>query len=216
MSLISAPARYAKAIGSRGLQVRRIPIQLADGSSGEQNGRAPHLVRYPFIVEKGNSVNAPVLRQQLGGKLRFRNGDMFQGMSLLIQRAKDFRTCGLALCVQYAALAVPGFWTKNELGRMPTVRSPADQLFDSFYSFFHQNLDRSWIAEPIPSGECVLIMERDLILVAQNQGNVGGIGMSGGQRLLGEHEHTAGAGQFNRRAQAGDPGANYHESGLGW
>ena len=90
------------------------------------------------------------------------------------------------------------------------LRAPVDQILNGGGAFFDQRVDGVLVAESVARVERVLLVQRDLIVVAERHGDaalrVFGRGLA--QGVFGDHENAAGLRQFDCRAQTGDAGAN--------
>ena len=112
--------------------------------------------------------------------------------------------------VQNARSAVRGFSRKRQLGACAIeLRAPLDQLSNVFRPLLHQEGDRFRAAKAIACFDRVLLVQADLVFVAERDGDSTlrprrcGIAQIG----FGEDQHAARIAQLNGCAQAGNSGA---------
>jgi len=92
--------------------------------------------------------------------------------------------------------------------------APLDQLLDGGRAFLHQRAHGRGIAEAVSSGQRVLLVQFDLVVVAEGDGDAALRVFGGGfaERVLGDDQNAAGGGQLDRRAQSGYTGADGRKS----
>ncbi len=144
---------------------------------------------------------------------------MLERLRLGVQRAQDFSSRGVALCVQNPVPAVRALVAKNQLRSLAVkLRSPCDQFLAPRRSFFHQNLDRLGITQTIPGTQRVLEVQSDFIFVAQSRcdPSLRRLGIGIGYLFFRQHQHPSRRRQFDGRAQTGHSRANHYIVGFGW
>ena len=98
------------------------------------------------------------------------------------------------------------------------LRAPFDEPLDRARPLLHEHAHRFAVAEAVARGERVLLVERHFVVVAERHGDAALRVLRGrfAQRVFRHHEHAAGGGQLDGRAQSGYSGADYQEIRVHW
>ena len=104
-----------------------------------------------------NAANASIIGQQVGGKFKFKYGNIRKGFCFGVQGAEDLASSGIPVRMQDAITAVCAFTSESQLRTVAIkFRAPFNQFFNSLRAFFHQHLDRICVAESVSRIQRVL------------------------------------------------------------
>ena len=136
---------------------------------------------------------------------------MWDGVRSSKQGATDLSSGGIAVSVENSRTAVGSLARKSEFGSCAIeFRTPFDELSDVLGAFLHKDVDGFGITEAISGVDSVLLVNPDLVLVAEGDSNatlrVGRCGLA--KIRFGKDQHRAGLTQFNCRSDACHTGAD--------
>jgi hypothetical protein len=135
-----------------------------------------------------------------------------EGRGLLEQRPDDLVT-GRVASVEHAILAVGTLAREGEAQAvLVEVRAPSNELVDAARALLDEHAHRLGIAQAVPRGERVLLVEGDLVLFPHGGGDapLGELGVAVGGEVLGEEDDVAlGGGDLDRGSEAGDAAADH-------
>ena len=140
------------------------------------------------------------------------------------QRAADLRAGGVAVGVQDAGQRMRAFAGAQVLAtrlglRRPwliEVRAPLDELGDAQRAFGDQRLGGGTIDQAVAGVDGVFKVQRDVLVALHGDGDAAlrVVGVRLAERLLGDDQNLAVAGQLNGGAQAGNARAHHQKIHL--
>ena len=110
-----------------------------------------------------------------------------------------------------AVTAVSGFTSKGQVLPFPVeLGAPLDQLLDRSGPFLDESAHGGTVAESVAGVEGVLLVERDLVIVAERDGDaaLGIVGGGVGDFALGENDDASRRSELDGGAQARDSSAD--------
>ena len=222
MSQISAPGapRHGHAVAGGDVRIGGVPEDAAQAAGGEQHGARADARDAPraLLVDQ-RAGRLAVFDQQVRDHGVAAEFDVGQRGGLAVERAGDLAPGGIAVRVQHAVAAVRAFAREGEAVALAVeLRAPLDQLLDGARTLLHQRAHGVAVAQPVAGGERVLLVQFHFVVVAERHGDAALRVLRGGfaQRVLGHHQHAAGGGQFDGRAQSGYSGADHEEIRVHW
>ncbi len=182
----------------------------AETAGGEQDGAGldeDHAAG--FFFEGGDTGDFTVFGQQVGNSGEGLKGDAVGRAGALAKGANDFASGGVTVSMQNAATAVGAFARESEPGALAIeLSAPCDQLLDGGRTFFDQGANCFGIAEAVAGNEGVLLVQFDLIVVAESR-SYASLRIFGGrflQTVFGDDKHPAGRGELNCGAETCNAG----------
>jgi hypothetical protein len=109
------------------------------------------------------------------------------------------------------------FLGEGQLGTIAVkLGAPLDKLLNRRRTFLDQPPHRLRIAQSVSGGDGVLLMKRDLVLVAQSHRHATLGVLRGGlfERIFSYDQYIAGRGEIDSRAKSGDAGSNDQKIGI--
>ena len=129
----------------------------------------------------------------------------------MVQSARDLAPRRIAMRMQHPVAAVRAFSREGQPGSLAVeLRAPLDELPNRRGSFLHQGAHRRTVAEAVSRVQRVLLVQFDLVVVAQSDGDPALRIFGGGfpEAVLRHDQHLARLGQFDGGAQSGHSGSN--------
>ena len=121
------------------------------------------------------------------------------------------------MSVQHPPAGMRTFLGEGQLRSVAVkLGAPFDELLDGRRTLLDQPPHRFRVAQSVSGGDCVLLMKRDLVLVAQSHRHAT-LGVLGGglfERIFGDDKYLAGLGEIDGRAKSGDAGSNDQKIGI--
>jgi hypothetical protein len=187
-------------------------------AGGEENGARTDVAQFAGSFVEDHRSGDPWRRafgQQkvCNGRVTFET-DVGKRSGFAVEGAGDFASRGIAVGVEDAVAAVRAFAGEGEL-RVFTFfaiefGAPADEVLYGGWALLDKGVDGVLVAESVAGVEGVVFVERDLVIVAERDGDaaLGVFGRRLAQGVLGHDENGSGLRQFDCGTETGDAGAN--------
>src|ERR1700691_2045435 len=110
---------HGDSIAGRDAGVGGVAIKLPQAAGGEQHGGRVHLLCLAVFSDQVYAADASSVDDQVGGELELHDRNVFEGLRLGIQCAKNFASGGVSVGMQNAVAAVCAFAAEGQLGTLP-------------------------------------------------------------------------------------------------
>jgi 3-dehydroquinate synthase len=211
----SGPVGQRDAVAGGDIGVGRGLVEAAETAGGQQDGFGGDAdFAVVAFVEGNGSDDFAVVKEELRDRGKAGEADAGEGGCLASKRAGDLAAGRVAVCVQDAAAGVRAFAGEGEAGTFAVeLGPPGDQFLDGARAFLDKRVDGLRVAEAVAGGDGVLLVEGDLVVVAEGGGDAALGVFRGGllELILGEDKDAAEGGKLDSGAEAGDTCADDEE-----
>ena len=186
---------HGDAVARGYVRIGSLFVHPSEASGGQQHGPRADCNRFAAgSVEHQGAGGSPLVDQQIDGGAKTAKSDRGDGGRFPVQRAGDLAAGGIAVGVQDAAAAMSGFPRKRQPHAIAIeFGAPLDEPLDGGRTFLDQRVDSLRIAQSGPGGEGVLLVQSDLVVIAERDGDSALRVFRRGfaQAVLRHHQNTA-------------------------
>ena len=197
---------------------------LPEPAAGEDDGRAPHRADSVALslaehVQSDSGDASVVGQQQVDGQRMGHDLDLGRRLDRRDQGPLDLGAGRVATRVRDPVPAVPALAGQRQ-GPLVLVedRTPGDELADGVGPLVHQDPDRLAVTDPGTRDQGVLLVLLGSVTGAEGRGDpaLGPLRRTRAEHVLGDHQDLVDLPvEAQRRGEAGDPGADDDDIGLG-